>query len=235
VLFSVVDRELRLCVDARAFDWKPLPLGADALSRKVTAFRRGLDVDKINNATAASGNAGLFDLALANELYVTLLGPVAQLVKDKRSLLVVPSGALTALPFHLLVTERPAAAIPEKIEDYRDAAWLLKRQATSVLPSVASLKALRRFARKDQGTKPMIGFGDPLFDTMQDGTGDRRAAAGSGTTKSAARGVTTALAGRGCRSRQARAGAASVAGYRRRTGRRRTRPRCRSVRYSPRR
>src|SRR5712672_315303 len=36
----------------------------------------------------------------------------------------------------------------------------------------------------------MIGFGDPLFDLMQDGTGDRRAAAGSGTTKSAARSVT---------------------------------------------
>jgi hypothetical protein len=60
----------------------------------------------------------------------------------------------------------------------RDAAWLLKRQAVSVLPSVASLKALRRFARKDQGTKPMIGFGDPLFDAMQDGTGDQCAAAG---------------------------------------------------------
>ena len=50
----------------------------------------------------------------ANELYGTLLGPVETLVKDKRSLLVVPSGALTALPFHLLVTEKPAAAIPEK-------------------------------------------------------------------------------------------------------------------------
>jgi hypothetical protein len=60
----------------------------------------------------------------------------------------------------------------------RDAAWLLKRQAVSVLPSVASLKALRRFARKDQGTKPMIGFGDPLFDAMQDGAGERCAAAG---------------------------------------------------------
>jgi hypothetical protein len=33
---------------------------------------------------------------------VTLLGPVEQLVKDKYkcSVLVVPSGALTALPFH---------------------------------------------------------------------------------------------------------------------------------------
>ena len=46
---------------------------------------------------------------------------------------------------------------------YRDAAWLVKRHAVTVLPSVASLKALRVFARKDQGTKPMIGFGDPVF------------------------------------------------------------------------
>ncbi len=123
VLFSVVDRESYVFALTRErFDWKPLPLGAEALSRKVAAFRRGLDVDKIGNGNVASGNAGLFDLALANELYVTLLGPVEQLVKDKRSLLVVPSGALTALPFHLLVTERPAAAIPEKIEGYRDAA-----------------------------------------------------------------------------------------------------------------
>ena len=72
-------------------------------------------------------------------------------MKDKRSLLIVPSGALTALPFHLLVTEKPAAAIPEKLDGYRDAAWLLKRHAVSVLPSVASLKSLRAFARRDHG------------------------------------------------------------------------------------
>ena len=46
---------------------------------------------------------------------------------------------------------------------YRDAAWLIKRQAVSVLPSVASLKALRQFGRKDQAPKPMVGFGDPVF------------------------------------------------------------------------
>ena len=33
-----------------------------------------------------------------------------------------------------------------------------------MLPSVASLKALRVFARKDQAGKPMVGFGDPVFD-----------------------------------------------------------------------
>src|SRR5262249_56879619 len=46
---------------------------------------------------------------------------------------------------------------------YRDAAWLVKQHAVTVLPSVASVKALRVFARKGQGTKPMIGFGDPVF------------------------------------------------------------------------
>jgi CHAT domain-containing protein len=117
-----------------------------------------------------------------------LFSPVEALVKDKASLLVVPSGALTALPFHLLVTEQPAAAIPETFDGYRKAAWLLKRQAVSVLPSAASLKALRVFARKDQGTKPMTGFGDPLFNPSQDGS-DKRSAA---RIKSAARGVTNA-------------------------------------------
>ena len=68
-------------------------------------------------------------------------------MQGQAQLLVVPSGALTALPFHLLVTEKPPAAIPEKFDGYRDAAWLLKRQAVSVLPSVSSLKALRAFAR----------------------------------------------------------------------------------------
>ena len=190
VLFAVAEKESYVFALTReSVDWKPLPFGAEALSQKVAAFRRGLEVGR---ASDASGKSGLFDLAVANELYATLLGPVELLAKDKRSLLVVPSGALTALPFHLLVTEKPAAAIPEKIDGYRDAAWLLKRQAVSVLPSAASFKALRAFARKDQGVKPMTGFGDPIFNPMQDSSGDRRAARRPGTTESASRGLMTA-------------------------------------------
>jgi CHAT domain-containing protein/tetratricopeptide (TPR) repeat protein len=183
VLFSVADKESYVFALTRdGFDWKAVPLGTDALAKKVAAFRRGLDVSK---AMDASGKSGLFDLALANELYLTLLAPVEPLTRDKRSLLVVPSGALTALPFHLLVTEKPVAAIPEKLDGYRDAAWLLKRQAVSVLPSVSSLKSLRAFARKDQVVKPMTGFGDPLFNPALGGS-DKRAA-----DKSASRSVTS--------------------------------------------
>ena len=45
VLFSVADKESYVFALTReSFDWKPLPLGAEALSQKVAAFRRGLDI-----------------------------------------------------------------------------------------------------------------------------------------------------------------------------------------------
>jgi CHAT domain-containing protein len=84
---------------------------------------------------------------------------------------VVPFGPLTALPFHLLVTEAPPIDKPsvqdkfsaEAAAPYRDAAWLVKRQAVSVMPSVASLKALRAFGSKEHAAKPLVGFGNPIF------------------------------------------------------------------------
>ena len=150
------------------FDWRTIPLGEKNLAAKTAAFRRGLDIDELRKS-AGTGKPELFDLAAAHEFYGALFGPVEALIRDKRHVLIVPSGSLTAMPFHLLVTEKPSVAVPQ-IKDlaaYRDAAWLVKRHAVTVLPSVASLKALRAFARKDQGTKPMTGFGDPLFGPEQ--------------------------------------------------------------------
>lgn len=90
-------------------------------------------------------------------------------MKEKRQLIVVPSGPLTALPVHLLVTEAPqhpdqnSGPAADPLDAYRHAAWLIRRHAVTVLPSVASLKALRVFAGKEQAPKPMVGFGDPVF------------------------------------------------------------------------
>ena len=148
------------------FEWRTISLGENNMAAKVADFRRGLDVDGLTKSVSM-GKPQLFDLAAAHELYGTLFGPVEALIKDKPLLLIVPSGPLTALPFHLLVTDKSVIAVPQmQINDmaaYRDAAWLVKRHAVTVLPSIASLKALRVFARKGQGTKPMIGFGDPVF------------------------------------------------------------------------
>jgi tetratricopeptide (TPR) repeat protein/CHAT domain-containing protein len=166
------------------FEWRTISLGEKNMAAKVAALRRGLDVEELTKSVDA-GKSELFDLATAHEFYVALLGPVEALIKDKPQLLVVPSGPLTALPFHLLVTDKPAIAVPRmQINDmaaYRDAAWLVKRHAVTVLPSVASLKALRVFARKGQGTKLMIGFGDPVFAPNQSAAvaGQRTAIAAS--------------------------------------------------------
>jgi CHAT domain-containing protein len=145
-------------------DWQPIPFGGKAIEQKVTAFRRALDVDVAQEAMKSGNASDLFNLDFAHELYAALLGPVDGLIKDRKSILIVSSGALTALPFHLLVTEKPAAATPSDIAAYREAKWLLKRQNATVLPSVSSLKALRASTRIAQAERPMTGFGDPVFD-----------------------------------------------------------------------
>ncbi len=147
-----------------AFDWRVIPLTKAQLSDKVAVFRRGLDVDALNKSIA-DGKPVLFNLDVAYELYTQLLRPVEAIIKDKTNLAVVPSGALTALPFHLLVTEKPPASLNDgkNAGPYRDAAWLLRRHAVTVLPSVASLRALRSEKRADNGARPFVGFGDPQF------------------------------------------------------------------------
>jgi CHAT domain-containing protein len=85
------------------------------------------------------------------------------LIHGKQHLIIVASGPLTSLPFHVLVTEKPSSSKPEHYAGYRDAAWLTKHHAISVLPSVSSLKALRMLAKGSRADKPLIGFGDPIF------------------------------------------------------------------------
>ena len=188
IFFLTRDKESYVFALTRdGFDWRTIGIGAENLSEKVAAFRGGLDLEKLQKS---GSKPALFDLNLAHELYVALMGPVEGLVKDKRHLLVVPSGPLTSLPFHLLVTEKPAKPVTQvkDIALYRDVAWLIKRQAVSVLPSVASLRSLRLFARKAEGTKAMIGFGDPIFDPAE----RTRALAQRGATKSRAIAMTRA-------------------------------------------
>jgi CHAT domain-containing protein len=78
--------------------------------------------------------------------------------------MIVPSGPLTQLPFQVLVTEPPKPAIPNNVAGYRDAAWLARKHAITVLPAVSSLKALRELAKESHAGEPYIGFGDPLLD-----------------------------------------------------------------------
>ena len=200
VLFAAAgDNETYVFVLTRkGFDWKSIALGGAALAQKVAEFRRGLDVDMVEEQSyldSINEKRELFNLSVANVLYTSLLGPVETLIKDKRHLIVVPFGALTALPFHLLVTAPPKVAKPtvgdsvtaDDMAPYRDAAWLTKRQAVSVMPSVASLSALRQFGVKDRGSKPMVGFGNPVFNPAAVAAADQQ----RGVRKAASRSLET--------------------------------------------
>jgi CHAT domain-containing protein len=151
--------------------WVRSELGTAALTREVAALRCGLDDAAWKGAgreecakalgisldNAPSADEPLpFDHARSHKLYTALFGQVHDLIKGKH-LLIVPSGPLTQLPFHVLVTQPPSSS------NHHAAAWLARDHAITVLPAVSSLKALRRVGRPSTAPRPMIGFGNPLL------------------------------------------------------------------------
>jgi CHAT domain-containing protein len=127
-------------------------LGRQALTEKVKAIRATLDL--------GDGAPRAFDLAVAHELYRTLLAPVSTHLAGVAHLFVVPAGPLLSLPLGILVTK---PITPSGADDYRNVAWLSRDVALSVLPSVGALGELRAVATRSVAPLPFVGFGDPAF------------------------------------------------------------------------
>ncbi len=155
------------------FDWGAIAVGEEKLAEQVAKFRVGLEPDKFEQSLR-DGKPQQFDLQVAYDLYAELFGQIESLIKDKHDLIVAASGPLTALPVHALVTEKPSDPKPGDYTGYRKAAWLIRQHSVTVEPSVASLKALRVFASKAQASKPMVGFGDPVFQKNPGAAGRER-------------------------------------------------------------
>ena len=171
-------------VTKSAAKWFRSGLGTKVLSERVQALRCGLDdgnwvrgedgawenperanrciaflgAEKIGNRLPFNNKA----LSIAHELYQELLAPAEDLIAGKE-LLIVPLGPLTALPFQVLVSEAPDLSIEKMPDAHRKAAWLARSHALTVLPAVASLKALRLPKRTAPAPEPFLGFGDPIL------------------------------------------------------------------------
>ena len=158
--------------DAR---WVRVELGTKTLTEHVQALRCGLDsstwagsrcfdlmAQTYTETDYSTGKALPFDLSRAHRLYRALFGQIADLIAGKH-LLVVPSGPLTQLPFHVLVSEAPNPALTG-VQAMPEAKWLVRSHALTVLPAVSSLKALRRDAQGSRAAKPYLGIGNPLLD-----------------------------------------------------------------------
>jgi CHAT domain-containing protein len=164
---SMGDKSYVFAVTREDHAWRQIALGDKAIADRVSKLRLGL-FDPAPDVTPKP-----FDLDASFELYSALMGPVESVIAAKPKLLVVLTGALTSLPFHVLITSKPDPAVVPN-DRYRKAAWLLNDKAIIVLPSVASLRALRSFAKASRATKPFIGFGDPK---LQRSGSDKRGAA----------------------------------------------------------
>ena len=142
-------------------EWKELSVSAEDVSKAVETLRTGLNPDSPKQ----------FDRSLAYQLYRQVLGPIEEIISQKTRLSFVLDGALTSLPPQVLITSDPDG------KDLASVDWLVRKYAVTVLPSIASLKMLRGENSIVAATKPMIGFGDPVFDrTAQTGTPQQVAA-----------------------------------------------------------
>lgn len=139
-----------LLVRAQGFDAVPLSIGNQELAGDVTDLRKGL--------VPAVGSLPEFGLKNAYGLYQALLAPLGDKLNGVNHLVIVPSGALASLPLALLVTEQP------KGQDYRNAAWLVRRYALSNVPSPRAFLTLANANAHHTATpRPFLGLGAPEF------------------------------------------------------------------------
>lgn len=174
--------------------WTSVPLGTAALREVVERLRCGLDSgawtdpahwpedtgaiksQKLAQQARRDGCKRLlgmdvsdsepppFDLATAHSLYEALLAPIAEAIRGRR-LLIAASGPLARLPFGVLVREPPKVRIGRTAQDFAGVAWLAASNALTLLPSVASLAALRTLAKESPSApEPFLGVGNPLLD-----------------------------------------------------------------------
>jgi CHAT domain-containing protein/Flp pilus assembly protein TadD len=158
--------------------WVRSDFGRTKLIQEVTALRCGLDTDMWQDETtchallggsftkqlANLGGALPFDLKRSHALYKALFGEVEGDIAGKR-LLIVASGALTQLPFQVLVTGEPESKFSSTA--YKNAKWLIRDHGLVVLPAVSSLKALRIYT-KNHAERPFLGIGNPLLEGMDE-------------------------------------------------------------------
>lgn len=177
VQFVIGDRDGVVFVATRAgLEWFKLDVGTDALAADIAALRQQLDPSLWN--VLPPGIEG-FDRARAWRLYQKIWQPMAAMLKGKTTVFVVPDGPLASLPLGVLVTAQPSGGVDGDLNPkvLRETPWLIKQHALVTLPSLSSLKALRKYAARTGGSEPFAGFGDPALGGQDDTRGAKKKAA----------------------------------------------------------
>jgi CHAT domain-containing protein/tetratricopeptide (TPR) repeat protein len=146
-----------------AFQMVELPIGR--LKDDLARLRQALEPQLLTLEDIPT-----FDVALAHQLYETLLEPVADGWRGAHTLIVVSPGATDQLPFHLMVTKPYQLADHDDrllFDRYAKVPWLAREVAIAQLPSVSALVLLRSAPRPVRPTEEFVGFGDPWFNARE--------------------------------------------------------------------
>ena len=148
VAFNIGEKKSYAWVVTRtAADWTEIPVTAKSLNEEVQKLRQSLTFETDEP----------FDAALSYAIYQQTFGPIAEKLAGKTRLSVFANGALTSLPFAILVASDPQG------KKLKDDDWLIRSYAITILPSIYSLKTMRAQAAASTAPKPMIAFADPVF------------------------------------------------------------------------
>jgi CHAT domain-containing protein len=158
----------------QSFVWA-VPYEGKVVFTTVSLGKKEIDtmVDQIRSTLEPNaktlGDIPKFDLDTAYELFQAFFEPVREAWKNAKSLLVVPHGALSYLPFSLLPTEQVVLPADKNVlfENYKQVPWLVRSHSVAVLPSVSTLIILRAVPQGDRAQLPFVGFGDPYFSEQQ--------------------------------------------------------------------
>ena len=148
VAFNIGDKKSYAWVVTKtAADWAEIPINAKTLNKEIAKLRQSLTFETDEP----------FDAALSFAVYQQTFGPVADKIAGKTRLSVFANGALTSLPFGILIKSDPEG------KTLKDQDWLIKSYALTILPSIYSLKTMRASVAMVEAGKPMIAFADPVF------------------------------------------------------------------------
>lgn len=158
-----------VAITAEGMTWKRAPVAEAALAaqaRRLLYFAGaevGASVGEIARWESEITGNGAFDRKTAAALYQSLVAPVAGALAGKKALYVVTSGALTALPFSILV-----AAPPQGNDDdpaaLRATKWFADDFDLVQLPSLQGLALQRKLAAgRGEAARAFSGWGDPAL------------------------------------------------------------------------
>ena len=126
--------------------WTEIPAKAKDISALVKRLRKQME----------NQDTGQYDADAAYELYKALFAPIADKLKGKARLSILPHGPLTSLPLGMLITSDPSG------KSLKDQDYLIKSHAITIIPSIYALKTMRA-TKAAAAPKKMIAFADPVF------------------------------------------------------------------------